>query len=135
MSDPSAALATIAQSIELNVGELDAQGVVEIVSADVQKMLSFYGSLGFRIERRTGPFAVVGGYGVRLFLAENPDALTGTRWANIRILVPDVDGIWELVTAVGIECSNMIADRAYGLRDFLVADPSGFEIRFAQVLR
>jgi hypothetical protein len=27
-----------------------------------------------------------------------------------------------------------IGDRFYGLRDFTLADPSGFEIRFAQAL-
>jgi catechol 2,3-dioxygenase-like lactoylglutathione lyase family enzyme len=135
MSEPSATLATIAQSTEPNGSELGAQGVVEIVSVDLQKMLSFYVSLGFRIERRSGSFAVVSGFGVRLFLAENADAPTGKRWANIRILVPDVDLIWDLVGAAGLERSNMIADRPYGLRDFLVADPSGFEIRFAQLLR
>lgn len=134
MSEPSAALVTVAQSHKPNGSELGAQGVVEIVSVDLQKMLSFYVSLGFRIERRTGPFAVVSGFGVRMFLAENPDAPTSRRWANIRIMVPDVDLIWDLVSAAGLKSSNMVADRAYGLRDFLVADPSGFEIRFAQVL-
>ena len=134
MSEPSAALVTVAQSNEPNGSELGAQGVVEIVSVDLQKMLAFYVSLGFRIERRTGPFAVVSGFGVRLFLAENPDAPTSKRWANIRIMVPDVDLIWDLVSAAGLKSSNKVADRAYGLRDFLVADPSGFEIRFAQVL-
>jgi catechol 2,3-dioxygenase-like lactoylglutathione lyase family enzyme len=97
MSESSVNLSTVAQSIEPSSSELDAQGVVEIVSVDIQKMLSFYVSLGFRTERRTGPFAVVSGFGVRLFLAENPDALTATRWANIRILVPDVDLIWDLL--------------------------------------
>jgi len=135
MSEPSATLLTIAQSHEPDGSELGAQGVVEIVSVDLQEMLSFYLTLGFRIERRTGPFAVVSGFGVRLFLAENPDAPTGRRWANIRIMVPDVDMIWNLVSAAGLESSNMVADRAYGLRDFLVADPSGFEIRFAQLRR
>lgn len=134
MSDPILTLSVIAQSRVALDTELDAQGVVEIVGVNLDAMLSFYEALGFRVERRTGPFAVLNGFGMRVFLAENPNALTGMRWTNVRIVVSNVDLIWDCVNAIGLQVGNVIADRSYGLRDFVVVDPSGFEIRFAQVL-
>ena len=127
-------LFVIAQSRAAPGTELDAQGVVEVVGRNLDALLSFYGALGFRTERRTGPFAVINGYGMRVFLAEDSNALIGQRWTNVRIVVPDVDQIWQCVKSLGLPIVNSIGDRPYGLRDFVVADPSGFEIRFAQVL-
>jgi catechol 2,3-dioxygenase-like lactoylglutathione lyase family enzyme len=113
---------------------LDAQGVVEIVGADMNATLSFYGSLGFRIERRTGPFAVLNGFGMRIFVAEDPVAPKENRWANIRVVVEDVDLIWKCANAIGLPIAHSISDRPYGIRDFVLADPTGFQIRFAQVI-
>lgn len=134
MDDARRTLAEIAQSMPAPGHELSAQGVVEIVSKDLDAMLSFYGALGFRIERRTGPFAVVNGFGVRLFLAENSAAPDFEGWGNLRIVVPDVDRVWDCVRTLELPVTHAIADRPYGLRDFVLEDPIGFEIRFAQVL-
>lgn len=111
-----------------------AQGVLEIVGPDLERSLAFYIALGFAIERRTGPFAVLNGYGVRLFLAEDAAAPPGDRWCNVRIMVADVDAVWQHVHELGLAPRHAIADRPYGLRDFTIADPSGFELRFAQVI-
>lgn len=115
-------------------GEGFAQGVVEIVGPDIERAIAFYLSLGFELLRRTGGFAVVHWHGQRLFLAENPGAPTTPRWTNLRIMVDDVDALWQRVTALGIVPVHAIGNRFYGLRDFTLADPSGFEIRFAQAL-
>lgn len=134
MEDPAAVLRDLAGSMPPRGGETDAQGIVEIVGPDLEKMLSFYTALGFEVERRTGPFAVTRGFGIRLFLAENADAPVDGRWANVRVVVPDVDLVWDCIKAIGLPTANLIGDRPYGLRDFLVSDPVGFEIRFAQIL-
>ncbi len=115
-------------------GDGFAQGVVEVVGPDLDRALAFYLALGFELLRRTGGFAVVHWQGQRLFLAENPDAPTAPRWTNLRIMVEDVDALWIRARALGIVPVNAIGDRSYGLRDFTLADPSGFEIRFAQAL-
>jgi catechol 2,3-dioxygenase-like lactoylglutathione lyase family enzyme len=128
-------LLAVAQSTSAPGTELEAQGVLEIVGVNLDALQSFYEALGFRTERRTGHFAVVNGYGMRVFLAEDSNALIGRRWTNVRIVVPDVDLIWECVKALGLPIIHVVGDRPYGLRDFVVADPSGFEIRFAQVLK
>lgn len=111
-----------------------AQGVVEVVGLDLERSLAFYLSLGFELLRRTGPFAVIHWQGQRLLLAEDANAAAGKRWTNLRIMVADVDAIWKRVNELGLPCVNPIGDRFYGLRDFVVADPDGFDIRFAQSL-
>jgi catechol 2,3-dioxygenase-like lactoylglutathione lyase family enzyme len=135
MHDATKKLQIIAQSIAAPGSEPDAQGVIEIVCADLAAMLSFYEQLGFSVARRTGPFAVLIGFGIRIFVAEDSAAITGKRWINLRILVPDVDVVWRCIKELDASVVHGIADRFYGLRDFVVRDPSGFDIRFAQVAR
>jgi hypothetical protein len=69
-----------------------------------------------------------------MFLAENAAAPASNRWVNVRIIVPDVDAVWSGVGEIGLPVAHPIADRPYGLRDFVLMDPCGFEVRFAQVL-
>jgi hypothetical protein len=75
-------------------------------------MLLFYEPLGFRVERKTGPFVVLNGFGIRLFIAEKPDAPTGKRWTNIRIIVDDIDLIWVYVNAIGLPIVHEIQSRS-----------------------
>ncbi len=111
-----------------------AQGVVEVVGPDLDQSIAFYRTLGFEVVRRTGPFAVVHRQGQRLFLAESADAPVGPRWCNLRIMVDDVDTLCARLQTLGIHPVHAPCDRDYGLRDFVVADPNGFELRFAQAL-
>lgn len=113
-------------------GEGYAQGVVEIVCPSLDRSLAFYLALGFELLRRTDGFAVIHWQGQRLFLAEDLKAPTVPRWTNLRIMVDNVDTLWKRVQKQGITTVDAIGDRFYGLRDFKVSDPSGFEIRFAQ---
>jgi hypothetical protein len=55
--------------------------------------------------------------------------------ANVRVMVPDVDGYWKLANEIGAPVIVPIADRYYGLRDFVIADPDGFGVRFASILQ
>jgi uncharacterized glyoxalase superfamily protein PhnB len=50
-------------------------------------------------------------------------------------MVPDVDACWARVQKLAAEIVLPIADRYYRLRDFTIADPDGFGIRFASVLK
>lgn len=54
--------------------------------------------------------------------------------ANVRILTSDVDAVYATVLTLGVRVERPIADRSYGLRDFTVRDPDGFELRFAKPL-
>ena len=51
--------------------------------------------------------------------------------ANIRVMVPDVDNHWRLANEIGARIIVPVDDRYYGLRDFIIADPDGFGVRFA----
>ena len=55
--------------------------------------------------------------------------------ANLRVMVPNVDEYWKLANEIGAKIIIPLADRYYGLRDFTIADPDGFGVRFASVLQ
>jgi catechol 2,3-dioxygenase-like lactoylglutathione lyase family enzyme len=114
--------------------ELTASGVVEVVVPDLRLALSFYTQLGFVIERETPTFVTLRWEEMFFFVAENRQAPAAPRWTNVRIMVPNVDALWDHVNRLGLPVGNPIGDRPYGLRDFTVRDPAGFEVRFAQVL-
>lgn len=116
------------------LAETQSQGVVEIVGPDLEALLGFYLSMGFELERRNGDFAVVHWQGTRLFLAGNPDAPVTGCWRSLRIMVDNVDAKWDQAKRLRLEINNPIADRPYGLRDFVLKDPAGFGLRFAQAI-
>jgi len=49
-------------------------------------------------------------------------------------MVPNVDDYWTRANEIGAQIIVSIDDRYYGLRDFTIADPDGFGIRFASKL-
>ncbi len=108
------------------------QLVVEVYVRDLDRAVDFYRGLGFEILDRKGGFATVTWEGHRLFLDERPhhEPLPAAQ-ANVRVMVPDVDTWWCRATGMGARVLAPIADRDYGLRDFTIADPDGFGIRFA----
>jgi uncharacterized glyoxalase superfamily protein PhnB len=55
--------------------------------------------------------------------------------ANVQVMVANVDGYWKLAKEMGARIIIPIADRYYGLRDFTIADPDGFGVRFASLLQ
>lgn len=46
-------------------------------------------------------------------------------------MVRDVESYWNLAGELGARMLVPLADRDYGLRDFTIADPDGFGVRFA----
>jgi catechol 2,3-dioxygenase-like lactoylglutathione lyase family enzyme len=120
------------------------QLVTEIVVRDIGRSVEFYERLGFQLLRDGGDFVELTWEDHRLFLAElsafrdAPDAAPVTPppfpLANVRVMVPDVDECWKRVNEVGARIIVPLGDRYYGLRDFTIADPDGFGIRFASLL-
>jgi catechol 2,3-dioxygenase-like lactoylglutathione lyase family enzyme len=121
------------------------QLVTEIVVRDIGRSVEFYGRLGFELLRDGGDFVELTWEDHRLFLAElsafhdargaEPVTPPPFPLANVRVMVPDVDEYWRLVNEVGARIIVPVADRYYGLRDFTIADPDGFGVRFATVLQ
>ena len=120
------------------------QLVTEIVVKDIQRSVRFYRLLGFALLRDGGDFVELTWEDHRLFLAEpsaihevdpvESSALPQLPRANVRVMVPNVDDYWQRVSKIGARIILPIADRYYGLRDFIIADPDGFGVRFASKL-
>ena len=53
---------------------------------------------------------------------------------NVRIMVPDADAMYEKCRKLGHPIHYEIGDRLFVLRDFIVLDPDGFEVRFGSYL-
>ncbi len=101
-------------------------------SRDLHETLAFYERLGFEVRADRGSFVVLAWEGHRLFLDERPDLPppSGHPQANVRVMVADVDGVWERAREAGVEVLALIGDRDYGLRDFTILDPDRFGLRF-----
>jgi catechol 2,3-dioxygenase-like lactoylglutathione lyase family enzyme len=120
------------------------QLVTEIVVRDIGRSTEFYRLLGFELLRDGGDFVELTWEDHRLFLAElsafyevdgvELPAPPPFPLANVRVMVPDVDKHWRLANDIGVRIIVPIADRYYGLRDFIIADPNGFGVRFATAL-
>jgi catechol 2,3-dioxygenase-like lactoylglutathione lyase family enzyme len=120
------------------------QLVTEIVVRNIGRSVDFYRSLGFQLLRNGGDFVELAWENHRLFLAElsafrnAPDAALAPPpvfpLANVRVMVADVDECWRRANDVGAVIVIPVADRYYGLRDFMIADPDGFGVRFASGL-
>jgi catechol 2,3-dioxygenase-like lactoylglutathione lyase family enzyme len=121
------------------------QLVTEIVVRDIERSTAFYRRLGFTLLRDAGDFAELTWEDHRLFLAQI-SAFDGMKQfelppapqfplANIRVMVPNVDDHWRVANEIGAEIVLPIGDRYYGLRDFTIADPDGFGVRFATLLQ
>ena len=109
-----------------------AQGVIEVVGPDIEASLAFYREIGFEVARRTGGFAVLHREGQRLFVAEDPSAPTAPRWTSLRLMTGDVDALHDQLRDRGVTIVLPLGDRPYGLREFVVRDPNGLDIRFSQ---
>ena len=121
------------------------QLVTELFVRDIKRSTHFYCCLGFKLLRDAGDFVELIWEDHRLFLAEL-SALHGIELvelppvphfplANIRVMVPNVDDCWRVANQIGARVTVPICDRYYGLRDFTIADPDGFGIRFATLLQ
>lgn len=120
------------------------QLVTEILVSDIRRSTDFYRRLGFALLRDGGDFVELTWEDHRLFLAElsafhegapvEPPAPPKFPLANVRVMVSRVDDLWQLANAMGARIIIPIADRYYGLRDFTIADPDGFGVRFATIL-
>jgi catechol 2,3-dioxygenase-like lactoylglutathione lyase family enzyme len=121
------------------------QLVTEIVVRDIKRSTDFYRRLGFELLRDGGDFVELTWDDHRLYLAglsafpeigaiELP-APPKFPLANIRVMVPNVDDRWRVANEIGAHIVIPVGDRYYGLRDFTLADPDGFGIRFASILR
>ena len=110
------------------------QLVTEIFTRDINRSVEFYCKLGFELLRDDEGFVELGWEGNRLFLSDELKVKMaegiGLPQGNVRVMVPNVDAYWALSQDLGARVLSPITDQPYGLRDFTIADPDGFGIRF-----
>jgi prolyl oligopeptidase len=109
------------------------QLVAEIFVRDLDRSVAFYRDLGFELVRKEGDFAELAWEGHLLFVDQrsNLPPVPDFPAANTRVMVPDVDRHWKLCAENKARVVAPIGNRYYGLRDFTVADPDGYGVRFA----
>lgn len=112
------------------------QLVVVIYVRDLKKSREFLEGFGFTVVRDEKIFMELRWETSLLFLEEREDGPPpGSQpVGNIRVMVPNVDDYWALAQRLGARIVNPIADRSYGLRDFVIIGPDGLNLRFATLL-
>lgn len=110
---------------------------IELFPADVDRSVGFYESLGFRASGRSAdpvPYAVVRLGDVRIGLCQaapvDPDTRALPAGTEVVIEVDDVHAARDGVVGRGVDLSEDLVDRAWGLTDFRVTDPDGYYLRF-----
>jgi catechol 2,3-dioxygenase-like lactoylglutathione lyase family enzyme len=107
----------------------------EILVADLKRSIEFYEKLGFVTTLTEKAFAELKFGGHKLFLSQSPNKPhLAEPTANVRIPVRDVDRYWRIALEMKARVVTPIGDRSYKERDFLIADPDGFGLRFASLL-
>jgi uncharacterized glyoxalase superfamily protein PhnB len=114
-----------------SLAERTAQLAIELRVSNLPNSIAFYQEAGLVLERRTPTFAAMQIDGRYLLLSESGPVEVGATRPNIRILVADVDRSLSHAQKLGWTIKHALADRGYGLRDFVVDDPDGYEVRFA----
>jgi uncharacterized glyoxalase superfamily protein PhnB len=120
---------------------------VELFVPDVAEAAAFYTEkLGFQTVRfdppgSDNPAFALATLGTVEFMFMHERFYTGNQplerrgeGVDIRVMVDDVDAMNERAISAGMTITHPIADRDYGLRDFIVRDPWGFRLRFASPL-
>lgn len=119
---------------------------VELFVPDVTEATRYYAdTLGFTILRMTpddAPIFAIAYLGEAVVMFMHDRFYAGARadldyrgaGIDIRLMVPDVDAVYERVREAGVDVMNPIGDREYGLRDFIISDLFGFRLRFASAL-
>jgi len=122
---------------------MDNLAVVEIKAfvpaRDFALSQQFYQDLGFTIAWSSGDLAYVR-HGNTSFLLQNFYVAEHAGNFMMHLLVEDVDAWWRHVEARQLQSKYQItlappADRPWGLRDFVISDPTGVLWRIGQSKR
>ena len=106
--------------------------------SDIERSMAYYrDALGFDINFTwplEGPvtYAVLAredAINIHLTLREDEVSMSGTK-AGIYIFVHDVNALFEEYQKSGAEITSALADQDYGMRDFDVRDPDGYQLTF-----
>lgn len=117
---------------------VDSRGVLAV--QDLSISTRFYTDiLGFQrdlVDVKGWSFLSKGAF--KLMLGECADEVPATEIGNhswfTRVMVEGLDEYFSEVLARGVEVVSKPADRAYGLREFVIRTPDGHRLMFAERL-
>lgn len=116
---------------------MDASLRVELFPADVDVTTAFYERLGFDVTgRNDGPprYASIRMGSVRIGVCEaepiDPARRAHPVMTEMVIEVDDVYALRERIVDQGIDLTEDLCERDWGLIDFRVTDPDGYYLRF-----
>jgi hypothetical protein len=113
----------------------ERQLVVEVTCSSIVRSTAFYRTLGFQLRRAESSFVELAWDNCLLFMEEQPEYVPPVLpAANVRIMVDNVDEVWDRCVGLGVPVLHPIENRYYGLRDFTIVDPDNFGLRFATYL-
>jgi catechol 2,3-dioxygenase-like lactoylglutathione lyase family enzyme len=113
---------------------LEKISAVTLATADMDRAVAFYTSLGFDIAHGNAGFTsfrVGGGY---LNLALRDGYSAGPPWGRVIFYVDDVDKVYETALQAGLEPDTQPRDAEWQERYFHILDPDGHELSFARPL-
>ena len=121
--------------------------VVELFVRDVDRSVAFYRALGFDVARRYEDYVQLRRGEIRLSLQGDAHAVTGPHYftphiqtfprgtgVEISIQVADVDAEYIRARTAGLNIVKPMQDRPWKARDFRLADPDGYFLRFTSPL-
>jgi catechol 2,3-dioxygenase-like lactoylglutathione lyase family enzyme len=118
---------------------LTQQLVLEIYCTSLSRSIDFYTSLGFHLNWRVPDYfaQVAWQDGCLLFLKtkqKNGQPSSHSSAGNLRVMVENVDALYQKCVQLGYDIVQDIGDRKFVLRDFIISDPDGFGLRFGSFL-
>jgi len=94
-------------------------------SSDLGRTAAFYARAGFADVGRHDDYLLLDNEGVELHFAHHDTVTPGTCFVH----VTDATKMWKQLRDLGVDGVGEIADRDYGLREFVLTDPDGNRIR------
>lgn len=94
-------------------------------SADLDRTVAFFATVGFSEEVRSERYLVLGSGHAELHFARADPATTG----QCLVMVADARALWTELREHDIPGVGDLADREYGLCDFTLVDPDGNRVR------
>ena len=116
---------------------------IELFVSDLARSRAFYEALGFQVVREFGDWQMLALGDNVLDLQGDAHAVAGPHYftpeigrfprgtgVEISIEIEDVDALYALAQRLAVDIVRPLQDRSWKARDFRIADPDGYFIRF-----
>jgi catechol 2,3-dioxygenase-like lactoylglutathione lyase family enzyme len=97
-----------------------------LASTDLDRTAAFYAAAGFQESGRHDGYLLLSSGDAELHVETQPGRAPGACFVH----VGDAMKLWKVLRERGVAGVGQIADQDYGLREFVLTDPDGNEVRF-----